>query len=123
MKTILILAASLLIAAAVLVISLRILQWLVTGVCTILSAAIDFFREVKEAIDMVGNRLRYLGAFIRKSAAIQRAKTLHRMNHILYKATPAICHMLALTSWMLSRASRNVYLRYHNDKPEAIATI
>lgn len=123
MKTILILAASLLIAAAVLVISLRILQWFITGVCTILSSAIDFFREVKEAVDMVGDRLRYLSIFLRKAAAMLRAKTRNSISNILYMASPAVCHMLAITSWMLSRASRNVYLRYHNDKPEAIATI
>ena len=66
MKTVLILAASLLIASAVLVISLRILQWVVTAICGILSAAIDLFREIKTSVTAVNTRLSNLCRFVYK---------------------------------------------------------
>lgn len=114
MKTVLILAASLLISSAVLVISLRILQWVVTAICGILSAAIDLFREIKTSVTAVNTRLSHLCRFVYKASADQR-RTKARTRRILYRATPRICNMLTMMSWMLSRASHTFYTRYHRD--------
>ncbi len=115
MKTVLILAASLLIASAVLVISLRILQWVVTAICGILSAAIDLFREIKTSVTAVNTRLSHLCRFVYKVSCLIRRRTKARTRRILYRATPRICNLLTMMSWVLSRASHTFYTRYHRD--------
>lgn len=115
MKTIAIIIAAPAIATVILFVSLRILQWVVTGICHILNAAIDLFREIKDATEAVTSRLSYLGRFTRKASAMLRRHVRAKIRRVLYIAAPVICHLLTLTSWMLSRASRTFYLRYHCD--------
>lgn len=116
MNTIFIFALSLLLAVAGLIISLRIVQWFVTAICGILSAAIDFFREIKDATEAVSKRLWYLARFICKFSAMVRLRLRARVHGMLCVLSPRICNALTKISWMLSRASYNVYLKYrqHN---------
>ena len=113
MKTVLILAASLLIASAVLVISLRILQWVVTAICGILSAAIDLFREIKTSVTAVNTRLSHLCRFVYKVSCLIRRRTKARTRRILYRATPRICNLLTMMSYVLYQIPPRQYRVRH----------
>lgn len=114
MKTLLIIGLSLAMAVIILFASIRIIQWLVTGICWVLSVAIDIFRESRASAEKVNVRLQELTDYI--TAEYNRAK--HRANQIcrrsLCSLSPRICTMLTFMSWMLSKASNAMYIRYHN---------
>lgn len=115
MKTVLILAASLLLASVTVAVALRVLQWIVTAICYALSVAIDLFREITSSVQAINLRLCYLANFIYRASNMMKHKIKSGIRRKLRSATPTICNSLTLLSWMLSRASHTVYLRYHSD--------
>ena len=114
MNTILIISLSLAMAVIILFVSLRIIQWLVTGLCWLLSVAIDIFRETKSSAEKVNDRLNDLTGYISAQCTRAGIQTSRFFRRSLCAASPRICTMLIFMSWMCSKASNAMYVRYSN---------